>query len=90
VASPAGEQPARGRRDVGVGLIAMVRSTFRAWVDLLTEQLIAVGVPPVRAIALTTVAGMEGALILCRAEGNVEPLEVVAAELMKLPSVARD
>jgi hypothetical protein len=68
------------------GLMALVRSTFRSWVDLLAEQLESTGVPAGRAhsIALATLAGMEGALILCRAEGNVAPLEAVAAELKKL------
>jgi TetR/AcrR family transcriptional repressor of lmrAB and yxaGH operons len=68
------------------GLIDVVRATFRSWADLLAEQLDAVGVPSDRAsaIALATLAGMEGALILCRAEGNSGPLETVAAELMRL------
>jgi TetR/AcrR family transcriptional regulator, lmrAB and yxaGH operons repressor len=67
-------------------LMAMVRATFRAWVALLTEQLEAVGVPAQRAasIAVATLAGMEGALILCRAEGGVGPLDAVAAELLRL------
>ena len=67
-------------------LIDVVRATFRSWVDLLTEQLVAVGVPGRRAarVALAVVAGMEGALILCRAEGNSVPLETVAAELKRL------
>jgi hypothetical protein len=67
-------------RSVSVG------SPFRSWRRLLTEQLEAVGVPPGRSqsIALTTVAGMEGALILCRAEGGVSPLETVATELLRL------
>ena len=64
----------------------LVRATFRSWVDLLAEQLAAVGVPARRAsrIAVAVVAGMEGALILCRAEGGVGPLETVAAELKRL------
>jgi len=68
------------------GLIDVVRATFRSWVALLAEQLEAVGVPSHRArpIALATLAGMEGALILCRAEGNGKPLEAVAEELMRL------
>src|SRR5213593_4518745 len=68
----------RARMDV-------VRATFRSWVDLLAEQLAAVGVPARRAsrVALATVAGMEGALILCRAEGQIGPLETVAAELKR-------
>lgn len=73
------------------GLIEVVRATFRTWADLIAEQLEARGVPSDRAapIALTALAGMEGALILCRAEGDVRPLEVVAAELVRLlPSEA--
>jgi len=75
------------------GLIDIVRATFRSWIDLLTEQLTAAGVPRARAaaIAVATVAGMEGALILCRAEGGVGPLETVAAELLRSlpPEAAR-
>lgn len=68
------------------GLIDVVRETFRSWRALLSEQLEAVGVPPGRAapIALATIAGMEGALILCRAEGGPGPLETVATELLHL------
>jgi len=68
------------------GLIDVVRATFRSWVELLSEQLSATGVPSERAsaIAVATVAGMEGALIVCRAEGNGAPLETVAAELLRL------
>jgi TetR/AcrR family transcriptional repressor of lmrAB and yxaGH operons len=67
----------------GMGLMAVVRATFQSWVDLLAEQLQATGLPAERAtsIALATLASMEGALILCRAEGSVEPLEKVAAVL---------
>jgi AcrR family transcriptional regulator len=67
-------------------MIEVVRATFRSWVGLLAEQLAAAGLPARRAsrVALSTVAGMEGALILCRAEGNSGPLETVAAELKRL------
>jgi AcrR family transcriptional regulator len=67
-------------------VMQLVRATFRAWAALLAKQLEAVGVPSQRAtpIALATLAGMEGALILCRAEGNVRPLDAVAEELMRL------
>jgi AcrR family transcriptional regulator len=74
------------------GLIEVVRATFRSWIELLSDELAAAGIPAERAsaIAVATVAGMEGALILCRAEGNVRPLETVAAELMRLlPPEAR-
>ena len=68
------------------GLIEVVRETFRSWRGLLAEQLESVGVPCDRAqpIALATIAGMEGALILCRAEGGSGPLETVATELRRL------
>ena len=68
------------------GQIDLVRSTFRSWIALLADQLKAVGVPSGRAtsIALATLAGMEGALILCRAEGNAKPLDTVADELLRL------
>jgi TetR/AcrR family transcriptional repressor of lmrAB and yxaGH operons len=68
------------------GLFEAVRSAFRSWVELLAQQLEAAGVSPGRAatIALTALACMEGALILCRAEGSVEPLEAAAGELMRL------
>jgi TetR/AcrR family transcriptional repressor of lmrAB and yxaGH operons len=72
--------------DDGGGLIEVARETFRAWAGLLAEQLEATGIPPARArsIGLTTLAGMEGALILCRAEGSIEPLDAVAEELLRL------
>jgi TetR/AcrR family transcriptional repressor of lmrAB and yxaGH operons len=68
------------------GMIDIVRETFRSWTALLTKQLEEVGVPQGRAqpIALASVAGMEGALILCRAEGGPGPLETVATELLRL------
>jgi AcrR family transcriptional regulator len=68
------------------GVMEVVRATFRSWAAVLAEQLEAAGVPSRRAkpIAMATLAGMEGALILCRAEGNVKPLDAVAEELMRL------
>jgi len=68
------------------GLLDVVRATFRSWAALLAEQLEAAGVPAQRAgpISLAALAGMEGALILCRAEGDAAPLEAVAEELLRL------
>jgi TetR/AcrR family transcriptional regulator, lmrAB and yxaGH operons repressor len=67
-------------------LLEVVRATFAAWVQLLTDQLGTAGLPAdrARAVATTSLAGMEGALILCRAERGVEPLDAVAAELHRL------
>lgn len=67
-------------------MLEIVRATFQSWVDALAEQLTAAGLPPDRAapIAQITLAGMEGALILCRAEGSTAPLDIVADELVRL------
>jgi TetR/AcrR family transcriptional regulator, lmrAB and yxaGH operons repressor len=67
-------------------LLGAVQSTFRDWVTTLAERLQTAGVPAARAtpIAVAALAGMEGALILCRAEGSSGPLETIAQELMRL------
>jgi AcrR family transcriptional regulator len=67
-------------------LMALVRATFASWIDVLADQLGRTGLRKdrARAVALATVAGLEGALILCRAERSVRPLETVAVELKRL------
>jgi AcrR family transcriptional regulator len=75
--------------DVSAGdeeLLIDAREAFHAWVALLAEQLRGVGVANsrARAIALTCVASVEGALILCRAEGAAAPLDAVATQLVHL------
>jgi TetR/AcrR family transcriptional repressor of lmrAB and yxaGH operons len=74
------------------GLIDVVRETFASWVALLTAQLEATGVgtAKARSVATATLAGMEGALILCRAEGGVEPLDIVAEGLYGLLAAETD
>jgi AcrR family transcriptional regulator len=75
--------------DAGAGdLRTIVRSSFRAWTRELTRQLVATGLPRPRArnLALTTLASVEGALVLSRAEGSLAPLELVARELRRLAS----
>ena len=67
-------------------LTMAARAAFAAWTALLAEQLETVGVPedrarPVASVALTA---MEGALVMCRVERSVEPLETAAAELLRL------
>jgi TetR/AcrR family transcriptional repressor of lmrAB and yxaGH operons len=68
------------------GLMSVARATFRSWEAVLAGQLEQAGVPAQRArgIAIATLAGMEGALILCRAEGSAQPLDDIAEELMRL------
>jgi AcrR family transcriptional regulator len=69
-----------------IDLLKIARDVFRSWTSLLAEQLVAVGLTKERAheVALTSLATMEGALILCRVEGSVEPLDVAATQLRAL------
>jgi TetR/AcrR family transcriptional regulator, lmrAB and yxaGH operons repressor len=71
-------------RDPEVREIA--RDTFRSWILLLSARLRVVGVPAERArsIARVALASVEGALILCRVEGNCGPLDDVSAALIGL------
>ncbi len=66
----------------------IARASFRSWIALLTEQLVNVGTArrDARSLAVTTLASVEGGLVLCRAEGTVAPLEAVARQLRALAS----
>jgi TetR/AcrR family transcriptional repressor of lmrAB and yxaGH operons len=70
------------------GLMELGRESFRSWISLLAQQLRASGLAPreSRSLACTTLASVEGALILCRAEGTIDPLDEVNAELRGLAS----
>jgi TetR/AcrR family transcriptional regulator, lmrAB and yxaGH operons repressor len=63
-----------------------VRDIFRSWVNEVAGQLERAGMSPAQSVALarTALAAMEGALILCRAEGSVDPLNDVAEQLLRL------
>lgn len=69
-------------------LRATARESFRSWIALLTEQLVGVGLTltEARSLSVTTLASVEGGLILCRAEGTVAPLELIARQLQSLAS----
>lgn len=66
-------------------LITAARDVFRRWQRPFQECLQRNGFPDDEAANLATllVAGMEGALVLCRAEGNNEPLDRVADALQQ-------
>ena len=66
--------------------MATVREALHSWIDTLAARLRASGLEEHRAfsVASMSVAAMEGALILCRAEQRVAPLEAVASELSRL------
>ena len=69
--------------DTGIAtddLLDAVRAAFSSWTALLARKLQAAGVPAHRAgpIATATLAAMEGALVLCRAERSSQPLEATS------------
>jgi AcrR family transcriptional regulator len=67
-------------------LLGEARAAFHSWEALLAEQLVDVGMDAVRAhgVATVAVASVEGALILCRADGGRAPLDAVASQLQRL------
>lgn len=73
---------ADGRRDVPAAAEA-VRVIFDRWLQQLTALLSSAGHSPDRAARLATLilAAIEGAIVLCRATGDIRPLDDVAAEL---------
>jgi TetR/AcrR family transcriptional repressor of lmrAB and yxaGH operons len=75
-----------------VEAIAIIRETVRSWIRLLAEQLAGARVPPDRAAAIAQIAltCMEGAIIMCRVEGDTSPLDCIAAELLQLLTTVAD
>jgi TetR/AcrR family transcriptional repressor of lmrAB and yxaGH operons len=67
-------------------LLAVARDAFQSWVTLLAAQLEGAGLEKLRAqgVAMISLASVEGALILSRAEGNGEPLRLVESQLLEL------
>jgi TetR/AcrR family transcriptional repressor of lmrAB and yxaGH operons len=60
--------------------LEVAATAFASWTDQLAERLGASGVPPAEAadLAATLIALLEGAHILCRAAGSIEPFNGVA------------
>jgi TetR/AcrR family transcriptional repressor of lmrAB and yxaGH operons len=67
-------------------LVDRAAAIFRSWRERLGQALEEAGIEAVaaRALALTVIASCEGAVVLCRAEHSLEPLDVVAAQLRTL------
>ena len=54
---------------------------FTSWIDAAAERFVAAGIAAdaARALAITTVGGLEGAFVLCRALRSTEPMEAAGA-----------
>lgn len=77
---------------VSAPLTRAVRDAYRSWVAQVVDLLRERGVAPHVADALgtTVVAGIEGALLLCRAEESTKPLALVADQLAAMVDRAVD
>jgi AcrR family transcriptional regulator len=64
-------------------LAGAAAQAFASWQGAMTRLLERDGVEPARArtLAATTVAAIEGAVVICRAQRDMKPLEDVSAEL---------
>ena len=61
---------------------------FRAWREHLASLLVEGGCPPAHApgLAALTIASMEGAVAIARAEDDLEPFELAARQLLEVVS----
>ncbi|HMJ02353.1 MAG TPA: TetR/AcrR family transcriptional regulator [Conexibacter sp.] len=72
-------------------LARAVADAFAGWQELLAARLRRAGIRPARArtLASLTLAAIEGAVLLCRAQRDTAPLDAVAAELARAIEAAR-
>ncbi|HZV74865.1 MAG TPA: TetR/AcrR family transcriptional regulator [Conexibacter sp.] len=77
--------------EVPPALTAAVATAFAGWQELLAARLRRSGIPSARAatLATLTLASIEGAVLLCRAQRDTAPLDAVAAELAVAIEAAR-
>jgi AcrR family transcriptional regulator len=66
-------------------LLQQAAAIFRAWRSRLTDLYVQAGLEPAAAARFATVvvAATEGAVVMCRAERSLEPLELIAEDLLK-------
>jgi TetR/AcrR family transcriptional regulator, lmrAB and yxaGH operons repressor len=63
-------------------LTAATHDAFESWIARIERRLREARVPGARAKAVTVVAAVEGAIVLCRAEQSTEPLRAVGRVLV--------
>ena len=72
--------------DAGLDAQRVAATAFNAWTGQLAERLAATGLEAEAAedLATTLITLLEGAHVLCRAAGNIEPFERVARTALRL------
>ena len=72
----------------GDALRQVAAAAFESWIDQLTERLARAGLRPAAAadLATTLVTLLEGAHVLCRAAGTIEPFDRAARTAVELTS----
>lgn len=75
-----------GQEGEAVQIKAAVSQVFSDWQLLLSEHFIKQGhsAPSAQAIALTIIAGIEGAVILCRGHQSIQPFDAIFACIPKM------
>ena len=70
-------------RERGAGLTSIASGIFGRWRDALTRAFISDGFDEAEAesLAITCIASLEGAVVLCRSIRNAEPLRQVASQM---------
>jgi TetR/AcrR family transcriptional repressor of lmrAB and yxaGH operons len=74
----------------GAELRAVAAAAFASWIDQLDERLGAAGLAPAEAadLAATLIALLQGAHVLCRAAGQLEPFDRAARTALALTRTA--
>jgi TetR/AcrR family transcriptional regulator, lmrAB and yxaGH operons repressor len=72
-------------------IIRLAAELFRSWQSHLSEVLASAGVDPVRADPISTllIAACEGAVVLCRAQRSLAPLDSVEPLLREITNAAK-
>lgn len=75
-----------GDPDIGADVVQHAAGAFDRWRDLIARRLVDDGVPRTEAgeLAALVVAALEGALVLCRVNHDIEPLDMVAGQLRRM------
>jgi AcrR family transcriptional regulator len=75
-----------GDPGIGIDVVQHAADAFDRWRELITQRLVDDGLPCTEAaeLAALVVAALEGALVLCRVNHDIAPLDMVASQLRRM------